>query len=269
MSIRTCLAGVLVLLSSLSATAQDAAVPQEAAVQEVRACLSRNIPKKSSRQTVDFTTVDRIGGKREFRGKILGIRGGDGTRRAKLCVSRPPEMRGSEILSVENTSGLPETFVYTIELRKATRISGQAAGGSVFGTDFSYEDLERWQLMNRPGAQERLPDSEIDGRPVYVLVTRPSASAESAYAKVVTYVDKKTCVVTKSESFESGDRLVKVLTASPAEMLEASGVFAPSSIVIKDVRGETTTTVAVDDLEIDGDLDERSFEVSSLGRHCR
>lgn len=263
MSIRISLVGVLVLLCPLSATAQDAAV------QEVQACLSRNIPRKSSEQTVDFTTVDRIGGKREFHGKVLGIRGADGTRRAKLCISRPPEMRGSEILSVENASGTPDTFVYTVELRKPTRITGQAAGGSVFGTDFNYEDLERWQLINRPGAQERLPDAEIDGRPVYVLVTRPAASAESTYAKVVTYVDKKTCVVTKSESFESGDRLRKVLTASPAEMLEESGVFAPTAIVIKDVRAETTTTVAVEDLEVDGELDERSFEVSSLGRHCR
>ena len=117
--------------------------------------------------------------------------------------------------------------------------------------------------------EERLSDSEIDGRSVYVLVTRPAASAESAYAKVLSYVDKQTCVVIKSESFESGDRLRKVLTARPSQMLEEGGIHAPTEIVIKDVRGETTTTVAVEDLEVDGEMDERSFEVSSLGRHCR
>ena len=262
MSIRCILAWVLVLLCPLSAAAQDA-------VQEVRACISRNIPKKSSEQTVHFTAVDRIGGRREFRGKILGIRGSDGTRRAKLCISRPPEMRGSEILSVENASSSPETFVYTIELRKPTRLTGEAAGGSVFGTDFNYEDLERWQLLSRPGTEERLADSEIDGRSVYVLVTRPAASAESAYAKVVSYVDKQTCVVIKAESFESGDRLRKVLTARSGQMIEEGGIFAPTEIVIKDVRGETTTTVEIEDLDVDGEMDERSFEVSSLGRHCR
>ena len=76
-------------------------------------------------------------------------------------------------------------------------------------------------------------------------------------------------MVLKSESFESGDRLRKVLTARPAEMLEKSGVFAPSQVVVKDVLGEITKTVAVEDLEIDAEIDERSFEVSSLGRHCR
>lgn len=238
-------------------------------MQEVIACVNRNIPKKSSQQTVHFTSVDRIGGERELRGTLLGIRSSDGTRRAKLCIKRPPEMRGSEILSVENASSAPETFVYTLELRKPTRITGEAAGGSVFGTDFSYEDFQRWQLLNRPGTMERRPDSEIDGRAVYVLLSKPTSSAESGYEKVLSYIDKKTCVVLKSESFESGDRLHKVLTARPAEMLEESGVYAPRQVVMKDVRGETTTTVAVEDLNIDGEIDERSFEVSSLGRHCR
>jgi hypothetical protein len=256
----------MVLLCPHPAAAQVAA---HDAVQEVVACMSRNLPKKSSQQTVHFTTVDRIGGQREFRGKLLAIRGSDGARRAKLCVNKPPEMRGSEILSVENVSSSPETFVYTIELRKPTRITSETAGGSVFGTNFSYEDFQRWQLLNRPGTMERLPDSEIDGRPVFVLQTKPGASAETEYSKVLSYIDKKTCVVLKSESFETGDRLRKVLTARPGQMLEKGGIFAPSEIVIKDVRGETTTTVEVEDLDVDGALDERSFEVSSLGRHCR
>jgi hypothetical protein len=178
-------------------------------------------------------------------------------------------MRGSEILSVENASSAPETFVYTVELRKPTRVSSEAIGGSVFGTDFSYEDFQRWQLLNRPGTIDRLPDSELDGRPVYVLVSKPGAAADSAYERVSSYVDKKTCVVLKMESFESGDRLRKVLTARPADLLEKSGVYAPSQIVIKDVRSETTTTVDLEDLVLDGDIEERSFETSSLGRHCR
>jgi hypothetical protein len=262
MSRRPFFAWALVLSFPLSAAAQDP-------VKEVRDCLSRNLPKKSSVQTVHFTAIDRIGGQREFRGKILGMRVADGTRRAKLCISQPPEMRGSEMLSMETADGAPDTFLYTSELRKAKRITGEGVGGSVFGTDFTYEDLQRWQQLNRPESHERLPDAELDGRPVYVLATRPSTPADSAYTKVLSYVDKKTCVVLKSESFESGDRLRKVLTARPEGMLEEGGIFAPTEVVMKDVRDETSTTVAVEDLEVDGDVEERSFQVSALGRHCR
>ncbi len=262
MTVRRVFVWAALLVWPLSAVADDS-------VQEVIACLSRNIPKKSSEQTVHFTSVDRIGGQREFRGKLLAIRDASGARRAKLCVNRPPEMRGSEILSVETDRGAPDTFVYTVELRKPTRVSGAAAGGSVFGTDFSYEDLQRIQLLNQPATHERLPDSTVEGRSVYVLVARPEKSAESAYAKVVTYVDKQSCAVIKAESFDSSDRVAKVLTAQAGDMLEESGIQTPAEIVMKDVRAETQTTLKVEELEIDGELDERSFEVSSLGRHCR
>jgi hypothetical protein len=214
---------VLVLLP-VTAAAQDP-------VQEVRDCLKRNIPKKSSEQTVHFTAIDRIGGQREFRAKMLGMKLADGTRRAKLCINQPPEMRGSEMLSMETPDGAPDSFLFTPELRKVKRITGEGVGGSVFGTDFTYEDLQRWQQLS--------------------------------------YIDKKTCVVIKSESFENGDRLRKLLTAKTDEMLEENGIFAPAEVVMKDVRDETRTIVVVEDLEVDGNLGERSFEVSALGKHCK
>ncbi len=256
------LAATLVLLLPLSVAAEDP-------VGEVRDCLNRNVPKKSSVQIVHFKAVDRIGGQREFRAKMLGLQMADGSRRAKLCITQPAEMRGSEMLSMETPDGAPDSFLFTPELRKAKRVTGEGMGGSVFGTDFTYEDLQRWQQLNRPESQERLPDTEIDGRPVYVLMSKPVEGTASSYSKVVSYVDKQTCVVIKSESFENGDRVRKLLTANPEDMLEDAGVHAPTEVVMKDVRDETRTTVVVEDLVVDGKIDERSFQVSSLGRHCR
>ena len=44
-------------------------------------------------------------------------------------------------------------------------------------------------------------------------------------------------------------------------MLEDKGIYAPTEVVMKDMRDETRTIVAVEDLEVDSDLDERSFQV--------
>jgi hypothetical protein len=257
-----------VVLLSTAAAAQTPP-STDPAVKEVRDCMRKNIPKKSSVQTVHFVSTDRIGGQREFRGKMLGMRVADGSRRAKVCISQPPEMRGSEVLSMETPEGAPDTFLYTTELRKPKRITGEGVGGSLFGTDFTYEDMQRWQQLNRPESHSRNPDAEVDGRPVYVLETVPTDAAQSAYTKVLSYIDKKTCVVIKSESFEGGDRLRRVMTSKPDQMLEDHGIFAPTEVVMKDVRDETSTIVTVEDLEIDGEMDERSFQVSALGRHCR
>jgi hypothetical protein len=251
----------LVLLAPLAAAQNDIAA--------VRDCLKRNVPKKSSVQTVHFTSFDRIGGSREFRGKILAATMEDGTRRAKLCISQPPEMRGSEVLSIEVKDEPPQNFLYTTEFRKAKRVSGDGAGGSLFGTDFTYEDLQRFMQLNRPESTERLPDGSLDGRGVYVVQNKPQDPGGSAYSKVLSYIDKDTCVVLKSESFEGSERLRKVLTAKPDAMYNENGVHAPTEVEMKDVRDQTRTTVAIEDLDVDGEVDKRSFQVGELGRHCR
>ena len=255
----------LCVLLPLTASAQGA----DLSLDTVRDCLKRNVPKKSSVQTVHFTAYDRIGGSREFRGKILGRTMEDGTRRAKLCISQPPEMRGSEVLSIEVKDGAPQNFLYTTEFRKAKRVSGDGAGGSLFGTDFTYEDLQRFMQLNRPESSVRLPDADLDGRGVYVVSAKPSDANASAYTKIMSFVDKDTCVVLKSESYEVGDRLRKVLTAKPEPMYSENGVHAPAEVEMKDVRDQTRTIVAIEDLEVDGEVDARSFQVSELGRHCR
>ncbi|HTO06393.1 MAG TPA: outer membrane lipoprotein-sorting protein [Myxococcota bacterium] len=251
----------LVLLAPLAGAQNDIAA--------VRDCLKRNVPKKSSVQTVHFTSYDRIGGSREFRGKILATTMEDGTRRGKLCISQPPEMRGSEVLSIEVKGEPPQNFLYTTEFRKAKRVSGDGAGGSLFGTDFTYEDMQRFMQLNRPESTERLPDDTLDGRAVYVVQSKPTDAQASAYSKVLNFIDKDTCVVLKSESYEGTERLRKVLVAKPDAMYSENGIHAPTEVEMKDVRDQTRTVIAVEDLEVDGQVDPRSFQVSELGRHCR
>ena len=67
----------------------------------VRDCLKRNIPKKSSTQVLHFESVDRLGGKRECRGKLLGAQLSDGLRRVKVCITAPADVAGTEFLSIE------------------------------------------------------------------------------------------------------------------------------------------------------------------------
>lgn len=255
---------VLALVAAGGARAQKADP-----LAEVRDCLRRNVPKQSSVQTVHFTSFDRIGGSREFRGKILVRTMEDGTRRGKLCISQPPEMRGSEVLSMEVKGAAPENFLYTEELRKTKRVTGDGAGGSLFGTDFTYEDMQRFMQLNRPEATSRLPDGDLDGHAVFVVQAVPTDQGKSAYTKVLSYVDKTTCVVLKSESYEQGDRVRKVLSAKTDQMYTEKGVTAPSEVTMNDLRDNTHTVVVIEDLDVDGDVDVRSFEVSALGRHCR
>jgi len=236
-------------------------------VDEVRDCVEGNVPKVSSVQIVEFTATDRIGGKRISRGKIYGKRfSADGLRRVLTRVNKPPEMRGSAVLMIERDEGSPDVFLYTSELRKVKRITAHGAGGSLFGTDLSYEDFARWQSLNQPGQNVRLEDAVVAERPVYVLETTPADEAESSYTRVVSFIDRETCVVLKTESYEKSDQLRKVLTADPGQVINEGGVWVATELMMRDLRDETHTDVIVEDIEIDRELKDRMFSQSQLQR---
>jgi outer membrane lipoprotein-sorting protein len=252
---------VLALPLALPAWAEDT----DPAAQKVLDCMERNLSAKSSGQFVEFVAVDRTGTEQSSRAKIYGKRLDDGFRRMKLRFSKPPYMRDSEFLVIE-TDRKPDAFLYTPDLRRSKRITGRGSGGGLFGTDFSAEDLERWQGFNRPGKTKREPDAEFEGRPVHVLSTYPEDEANSSYQKVTMFVDKETCVVLKTESYETETSLRKVLTANPRTLLREAGIWVATDLVMKDLRDETQTRVTVEDLEIAREIPDDLFMVGRMGR---
>jgi hypothetical protein len=240
-------------------------VEADPAVREVRECMEGNVPSQTSVQTVEFVAVDRVGGERISRAKIYAKELDDGYRRMKLRWTKPEYQRNSELLIIE-TDGSPDTFLYTPELRRPKRITGTSGGGTLFGTDFSYEDFERWQGFNRPGQTKREPDSDVEGRPAYVLVTYPSDDAVSAYERVVTFVDKETCVTLRTDSYEPGETLRKVLAADPESLLQEGSIWIATKLQMKDLVDQTHTNVVVEDLEVDREVKDTLFSVGRMGR---
>lgn len=268
--LQTALLAGLLLYAPWASAAGDAPPSRSNSAEEVTACVRNNKPERSSVQLVEFTTVDRIGGKRVSRAKIKGKKfESDQLRRVMLYFSKPLDLRGSAFLSIEKNEGSPDMFLYTPELRRPKRVTGQGGGGKLFGTDFSYEDFVRWQGLNQPGASRRLPDAVEAGQPVWVVETTPAEGAESSYERVVVFVDQETCVALKTESYEKGETPRKILTANPDQLLEEGGVWFASELVIRDLRDETHTRVSVEDVEVDRDLKDSEFSIGKLGRRGR
>jgi hypothetical protein len=255
-------------LLALSPAAADDAVPSRTpAVQQVVDCMEGNKPETSSVQLVEFTSIDRIGGERLSRAKILGKKfEADGLRRVLLRFTKPLEVRGSAFLSIEKNDGNPDMFLYTPELRKVKRVTGEGGGGKLFGTDFSYEDFVRWQDLNQPGQSKRMPDATEGGKPVFVLETNPAKEAASSYERVLTFVDQETCVALKIESYEKGEKPRKILTADPGQLVEEGGIWFASELLMRDLRDETHTRVIVEDVEVDRRLKDSCFSASKLDR---
>jgi hypothetical protein len=255
----------LTLAFSLAALLPSVSGADDAGVEEVTRCVQKNLPPETSRQTVEFRSSDRVGGGRTLEGRISWRRFDDGLSRVLVRLRAPSDLKGAGLLLIEKKDSA-EMFVYLPDLEKVRRVTTRMMGGSLFGSDFTYEDFQQVQGMAREGSAERLADTEIDGASVWVIAQHPGPESGSAYEKVVTYVSSDTCVPVKSEMYEAGDRLRKVLTIDPSQIFESNGARIPQRLRMEDHRDKTSTELVVSEIEIGGEIKKRVFSTSYLQR---
>jgi hypothetical protein len=262
---------VLALLPALVlATSGSSEQATDPAVAEVLQCIRRNVPKQSSASDARFVSTDRAGGTREFEARLLAKRMPDGLRRAKICVTAPPDLRGAQVLAMESEAGLPDSFLYTPELRTPKRITGEGLGHGIFGTDLTFEDFERFMSLNRAETTRRLPDEAIKGRPTFVLESSPVEPGRASYSRAKLWIDHQSCVVLQAEFYQGGDMPRRVLEVDLDRVVTKDGLSYPGSVTMRDLAAGTQTLLEITASVIDGTLvTDRELEVGELGRYCR
>lgn len=230
------------------------------------ACLRRNLPKISSVQTVRFETRDRTGSMRAIEGKIFWRRGAN-ERHSKTLVriEAPPELRGSSYLVIEKADVL-DIFVYLPEYQKVRRITPHALAGSLFGTDFSYEDMMRLRHIFEKQTVERVGEESVEGRPSRVVQLVPAPDSGSSYERVKTWLDRDTCVPLRMEFVAKGGALAKELTTDPATLAQHGAIWTASSFRLRDLHEQTETALTLGAIEVDADLPDRLFSERALAQ---
>jgi outer membrane lipoprotein-sorting protein len=246
--------------ASPARAAEDApAVAADAGV--VEACLRRNLPQRSSVQSVRFQSKDRTGSTRTLAGTAYWKKWEGELSRSLIRIEFPPDLRGSAYLLIERPESV-DVFVYLPEFQKVRRITSHALAGSLFGTDFSYEDMRRLRHLFEAAAVERRPDGELGGRGTYAVVLRPPA--ESEYGEVRAWIDTETCVPLKLELYTQNGTLAKELTADPSSLARHGEVWAAHALTLRDLQEQTETRVDLGKLEIDVDVPDKLFSERAL-----
>jgi hypothetical protein len=120
--------------------------------------------------------------------------------------------------------------------------------------------------MELEGRSERLADATLDEVAVHVVAHYPAPDAGSGYAHVVTYVARDTCLPLKSEMWERGERLRKVLTADRESVFQADGVRISRKLLMEDLRDKTSTHLIVTEIEVGTEIHKKIFTVLNLER---
>lgn len=258
------------LIGSTGARAEDPVVEDPVAedtgsspLDEVRSCIARNQPDMSAVQTISLKSRDRTGAERESRATVYWQRAGEGASKVLLRFFSPPDMRGAGLLVLEKPDSR-DMFMYLPETGRVRRVTKHMAGGSMFGTDFTYEDFERIHGLAQQGKANRLPDDEVDGRPMYVIEGEPTTEDGRRTDRSLTYVDRETCIVRKMEFYERGDRLRRVLSSDLKDLIEEAGLRIPRQINAKDLRDGSESSLVVEKIEIDEKLSRKIFSTRWL-----
>ncbi|RIK95888.1 MAG: hypothetical protein DCC71_22920 [Proteobacteria bacterium] len=251
---------------ALAALVAAPAARAQASAGDVESCLRRNLPKKSSVQTVRFETRDRMGSTRRIEGKIYWRRGADDAHSKTLVrVESPPELRGSSYLVIEKPGAL-DIFVYLPEYQKVRRITAHALAGSLFGTDFSYEDMLRLRHVFEQQDAERLRDETVAGRASYLVQLVPPPESGSSYERVRAWVDRESCVPLRMEFVAKGGSLAKELTTDPKTLAQHGALWLASGFRLRDLHEQTETALELGEIEIDAELPDKLFSERALAQ---
>jgi hypothetical protein len=136
---------------------------------------------------------------------------------------------------------------------------------AVFGTDFTFEDIVPREIED--GDYQRQPDATVDGRPVYVVEVVPKTHANSEYSRFVIHVEKENCVPLLTRYWDERGVEVKELRVPAASVREMEGVHVPMELTMRNLQLDTFTTLRVEELEPNPDLERKTFDLRRLESH--
>ena len=253
-------------LSLLAALLWVAPLPAAAdPLEEVRACLDSQSPPDSSFQEVRFLSRSKTGSEREILGTVIWKRYSEKTARVLARVTAPEELRDSAVLLIQRKDGGSDLFSYLPELRKVRRLQTSTLKGNLFGSDFTYEDFQQLQGM-ADGETAVDGATDLDGTPAWKVTRTPSPESKSMYARVVSYIEKDRCLLLRSEMWEKGDRLRKVMTVDVDQLFEEDGVRIPRQVLLSDEKRGTQTELELLEVDLGKKIKRKDLEVSALER---
>jgi len=173
----------------------------------------------------------------------------------------PEYLRDMAILQIEGADRSHNAFVYLPSLGKSRRVSTHQRGDALFGTDVTYEDLERRYLedyrITAFGTGEWLGES------VYRIGARPVRA--TSYAEVVFFIAKSDASILQADYYKRrAETPYRTLRVHRSSMVRLDGHTLATQLTIENHARGTRTEVTFENLEVNPEIDDRLFSVRTL-----
>lgn len=185
--------------------------------------------------------------------------------RTIMKFTYPQDQRDNGYLFSERHRQENDGYSY---LKRRTRVSRVTARERIFGTDFTLEDLVLVRVID-DASYVRLADDKIQDVPVYVVEVDYDPKAYPQYSKSVVYVDKEFPVPLLIKNWNKRG-LEENRVDVPRYRVELhAGVWIPMEAKLTDIGEKTHSTVYIDAIDPNIELDDRYFDPKRLARKGR
>lgn len=170
---------------------------------------------------------------------------GDGWRSLSV-IRRPADVAGAGVLSWIHPDRRPDMWLYLPELGRIRQLNALAQEESFLGSDLTYEDVTGQAFHDR--THELLGEEDVDAEPTYRVESRRTSDVD-AYARILTWVSRRTYMPVRIEYYDRDERLLKI--GAFADVREVKGIPTPARITMVNVQTGHRTEIRVQEIDYD------------------
>jgi hypothetical protein len=191
-----------------------------------------------------------------------------GNERMVVVFRSPANVAGTRFLTIDNTDGSSDRWIYLPSLKKVRRIAASEGGGSFMGTDFSYDDMSALNRDVDLDTYTILREETLNGALCYVIQSVPKDSSYQ-YSKTISWVDKDKSLIYRSEMHDRRGTLVKIMETS--DFRDVQDRLTPMQTKVSTQAAGTSTTIYTEIVKYDDPIPESVFTTAYLetGRAAR
>jgi hypothetical protein len=181
--------------------------------------------------------------------------------RTVIVFQRPANVTGTRFLTMDTAKGDSDRWIYLPSLDRVRRIAASESGGSFMGTDFSYDDISSMDRDISLDTHTILREETLNGKSCYVIQSVPKNSSYQ-YSKTISWVDKVSFLIYKSEMYNRRDELAKVMEMS--DFKDVQGRLTPMQTKISTVTAGSSTMIYMEIIKYDDQIPEGVFTTNYL-----
>jgi hypothetical protein len=176
-------------------------------------------------------------------------------------LTAPEYLRGMTILTIEQRDRSFDAFVFLPSLGKTRRVTTAQKGDAFFGSDLTYEDLERKRVDEFELGE--LAVAEREGEAIYRI--GGALVRKGNYSRVEFDIAQSDGAILATRYYKRREqRPYRLLEAPRSAMVEQGGHVLPTRLLASDVLRGTTTEVLITGLRVNASISDRIFTVATL-----